>query len=135
MYHASFSPASSSRNLVLRAARCRRAALDQGTPVMPALFAALDVQRCGILAPVLDSLIGLFEQHLGRRFHSNTNDTPGLSGDEQRLLELLRAAEIGRASVDVSSSLAVAMRSSVIMIRLALSQARLPRRPRLISAR
>jgi hypothetical protein len=124
-----FDPISSAteRRLVLSAARSLRAARDAGKPILPALYATLEDYRCGMLAPVLASLIALVEAC-----------APGAAAPEQerRLLTLLEdGSQEGPAPATEASPLSVALRGAVrstrVMIAMALESAgsgRLPAR-------
>lgn len=74
-------------SLVVDAARRWREARDTGQSVQPHLFAALVRDGYGVLAPVLDSLMHLYELALRRPLQ--TGNSHILSGDEDRLLGLL----------------------------------------------
>lgn len=84
---------------LLAAFRCWRQARDSGDAVQPSLFAVLSRQGHEILAPVLDSLLSLYETVLGRRLV--TGEPGNLSVDEIALLGLL-AGSAGIASADRS---------------------------------
>lgn len=118
------------RSLIIAAARRWRAARDRGEAVQPALFATLDPAGCGVLAPVLDSLIGLFEASSGRAFRVARSSGRRLSRDERKLLAMLEEAdEAGRslpfmrADRRLGSAMQIAIRSTQIMIRHALRAA------------
>ena len=115
------------RSLIIAAARRRRTARDCGEAVQPALFATLDPAGCGVLAPVLDSLIGLFEATSGRAFRAARKSGRHLSRDERRLLAMLEDAdEAGRSTLLIradrrlGSAMQIAIRSTQIMVRQAL---------------
>ncbi len=116
-------------SLIVDAARCWRQARDSGNPVQPALYRALMGYGCGILAPVIDSVLALYEACSGRRFRTAAPDYVGFSGDERRLLGLLRSGEREPAVFDASASpdlarvMRIALRSARIMLRLALEPA------------
>lgn len=117
-------------SLILDAARSWRKARDSGNPVQPALYRALDAYRCGILAPVIDSVLSLYEACSGRRFRTGASDYVSISGDEHRLIHLLRgSADKDAAVLDASASpdlarvMRIVLRSARIMLRLALEPA------------
>lgn len=91
--------------LIPAAARAWRRARDERSPVQQALYAALHPLRCGMLAPVLDSLLTLYETDAGRRLRV---------GDEHDLLRLL-AREDDPAP---GAALDTALRSTRIMMRV-----------------
>lgn len=74
-------------SLVIDAARCWREARNAGQSVQPRLFTALARDGHGILAPVLDSLMHLYELALCRPLQTGISHL--LSGDEAMLLDLL----------------------------------------------
>lgn len=113
------------RALIIAAVRRWRRARDRGEAVQPALFATLEPAGCGVLAPVLDGLIQMFESSSGRSFEVAPRSDGGLSVDERRLLAMLEADDSGvspAASVSrrLGTAMQVAVRSTRIMIRLAL---------------
>lgn len=117
-------------SLILDAARSWRDARDSGNPVQPALYRALVGYGCGILAPVIDSVLGLYEACSGRRFRTAAPGYVSISGDEHRLLNLLRGSgDKDAAVVDASArpglapTMRIALRSARIMLRLALEPA------------
>lgn len=75
-------------SILIRAVRGWRQARDSGDAVQPRLFAELSRGRHGMLAPVFDSLIGLYEKVLGRAIAVSRVATP--SDDERLLLELMQ---------------------------------------------
>jgi hypothetical protein len=118
------------RSIILDATRCWRSARDSRTPVQPALYQALDVHRCAVLTPVLDSLLKLYETCIGRRFRAGAYGQAAMSGDEHDLLDLLAGADGGEAVLigagakpGLAGAMRVALRSARIMLRLALDPA------------
>lgn len=114
-------------SMFLDAARAWRHARDNRQSVQPALYRVLDTCHCGILAPVIDSVLGLYEACSGRRFRVRDGSSArnGLSVDEHRLLNLLHESNsCDAALLDVSrnpglaSAMRVALRSTRIMLRL-----------------
>ena len=119
-------------SMFLDAARVWRQARDNRQPVQPALYRVLDTCHCGILAPVIDSVLALYEACSGRRFRVRDGSSArnGLSIDEHRLLNLLQGANgCDAALLDVSrnpglaSAMRVALRSTRIMLSLTLGPA------------
>ena len=53
---------------VVDGARCWRLARDAGDPAQPTLYKRLERWGAGLLAPVIDSVMSLFESGFGRRF-------------------------------------------------------------------
>lgn len=113
--------ASPETSTVIAAARCWRIARDLGQPAQPALFARLGSAGSGVLAPVLDGLLTLFEASFRRRFDAGAPSDNGLTGDEQRLLDLLGSdasiARIDHLRPDLASALRTALRSTRVMLR------------------
>ncbi|AZI36250.1 hypothetical protein NT2_04_00530 [Caenibius tardaugens NBRC 16725] len=107
--------------VLVDAARCWRTARDTGGAVQPTLFRLLRRRRADMLAPVIDSLMTLYEAALGRPVVMG--DARALSRDERRLLGLFeRSQGLGSAIAcgdSRSIALACAISSTVIMINLA----------------
>lgn len=78
-------------DLVSAAARCWRTARDEGQASAPPLHALLADERCPMLAAAFDSLLGLYEQAVGRGLAVGW--TAGLSEDELLIANLLRGGE------------------------------------------
>lgn len=118
--------------VVVDAARCWREARDRGHPTQPRLFAKLVVSNCGILAPVLDSLMTLCEAAIGRVLR--TGHGPRRSQDEHFLLDLLTTPEIVRnwtcAGKESAVTLGWALCSTNIMMRMTLGHSLLARHQR-----
>jgi hypothetical protein len=106
---------------VIDAARCWRIARDAGDPMQPALFVRLEAWGCGVLAPVLDGLLALFEAGFRRSFRSGRPLDAGLTSDEHLLLDLLEdedsVSRTGLFHPDLVAAMRVALRSSRIMLR------------------
>src|SRR5262249_31017085 len=109
---------------LIEAMRCWRRAKDDGRAVQPSLYAQLSGQGHEMLAPVIDSLMCLFEAVLGRRVKVGEDDgRPGggmsgdaLSSDENLLLSLLGRSRAGwealRGSRDLALTFDHALRST-----------------------
>ena len=115
------------RAAILAAIRCWRRGRDERRPVLPDMFAALAVHRCGAFAPVLNSLLTTFESCVGRRFTVGRSGQAGLSRDEDRLLDLLAATDDGdgllpeeAGTPGLAGVFGIALRSARIMLRQAL---------------
>ena len=117
---------SKASSLLRAATRSWRTARDNGRPVQVALYRALDVHRGGLLAPVFASLIELYESCLGRPIRAGGPDPTSLSMDEHRLLDLLdgsrdiKTVALDAANSGVARAMRIAVRSTRIMMRLAL---------------
>lgn len=108
--------------LVTAGARCWRAARDCGAPVQPHLHALLGQHDCGMLAPVFDSLMTLYEAALGREIVVGAGAE--LSGDERVLIDLIQKERPRSGCLDctedASHALDCAICSTRIMIALTL---------------
>lgn len=112
---------------ILGAVRAWRKARDNQLPVQRTIHQSFTDPRCGVLAPVFDSLLSLYETCSGRRFQIGSDSFVAISGDEHRLLNLLKGSSGCEAPVlDASArpslvpTLRIALRSARIMLRLAL---------------
>lgn len=119
--------ASPAASAVIDAARIWRIARDLGQPVQPSLYARLETFGSGILAPVLDGLLTLFEAGFRRRFDAGDPADPALTEDERQLLALLDRdacpAPAGHVRPELAPALRTALRSTRIMLRAALGRA------------
>lgn len=110
------------RDVVTAAARCWRSSRDKGVPVQQCLHELLSPRGCDMLAPVLDSLMALFEAALARRIA--VGEGAELSVDEQLLLDLLDGSRPRHAclvcSEGAAHSLDCAICSTRIMMALTL---------------
>ena len=61
---------STATSAIIEAARSWRIARDTGHSIQPALYERLEVRGAGLLAPVLDGLLTLFEAGFRRRFQA-----------------------------------------------------------------
>lgn len=108
--------------LVPAAARCWRAARDEGEPVQQTLHAMLARHDCGMLAPVFDSLMTLCEAALGRPIAVGARKA--LSDDERLLVGLLDGSNPRRACIDCAEgpghALDCALCSTRIMMAMTL---------------
>jgi hypothetical protein len=105
------------RRILIFAMRRWQSAHDAGEPAQAALFAGLAPYGFGALAPVLDSLITLFEASMERAFRAGPARARTLSGDERRLLDLLEAGTApNRPDRPMENVLQIAIRSTRIMI-------------------
>lgn len=112
---------------IVDSARIWRIARDLGQPVQPTLFARLDGLGSGLLAPVLDGLLTLFEAGFRRRFDAGAPTDADLTADEERLLTLLDhdscLAPTGQVLPTLAPALRTALRSTRIMLRAVLGLA------------
>lgn len=104
---------------VIDGARCWRLARDAGDPVQPTLYKRLERWGAGLLAPVVDSLMTLFEAGFRRRFEAGSLSEPRFTHDEHYLLALLEdggATPIDRFDPAMASTMRIALRSARIML-------------------
>ena len=115
--------ASPAGSTLIDGARCWRRARDLGQPVQPVLASSFPSASAGILAPVIDGLLTLFEATFRRRFDAGDPCDGDLTGDEERLLYLLdhddQPTPVG-VRPDLVGPLRAALRSTRIMLRLVL---------------
>ena len=104
---------------IIDSARNWRIARDAGDPVQPSLYRRLEQWGAGLLAPVVDSVMTLFESGFRRRFRAGNLLDAGFSRDEFLLLALLEGADtaaIERFDPNLASTMRVALRSARIML-------------------
>jgi hypothetical protein len=104
---------------IIDGARCWRLARDAGDPVQPTLYKRLERWGAGLLAPVFDSVMSLFEVGFRRRFKAGSLSDAGFTHDEHYLLALLEgggAAPIERFDPTLASTMRIALRSARIML-------------------
>lgn len=104
---------------VVDGARCWRLARDAGDSVQPTLYKRLERWGAGLLAPVIDSVMSLFESGFGRRFQAGSLSEPRFTHDEHYLLALLEdgdATAIDRFEPSIASTMRIALRSARIML-------------------
>ena len=104
---------------VIDGARCWRLARDAGDPVQPTLYKRLERWGAGLLAPVVDSLMTLFESGFRRRFRAGSLSEPRFTHDEHYLLALLEdggSTAIDRFEPTMASTMRIALRSARIML-------------------
>ena len=107
-----------SRGLIATAARCWRAARDDGAPVQQRLYTALAPHDAGILAPVFDSLMTLCEAALGRAIRVGA--ATKLSEDEHLLLGLIDGSKRRRTCIDCAAGTASALDCAICSTRIML---------------
>lgn len=111
-------PGLSREELVLvQLVRIWRLARDAGEAPMPALARRLERGGDAVLAPVIDGLMRAYERLLARSMRLGSDG--GASGDERRLLAMLRGGTIARGMGEGDRALLRhALRSAAIMLRL-----------------
>lgn len=102
---------------IIDSARHWRIARDAGDPVQPSLYRRLERFGAGLLAPVFDSVLTLFEAGFRRPFRAGSLLDIGLSRDERHLLTLLEGDD-----TDVSERFGPSLASAM---RIALNSARM----------
>lgn len=117
-------------SMLLDAVRAWRHARDSRQPIHQTLYRVLDTYHCGILAPVIDSVLTLYEACSGQRFRSGDAHHIGITADEHRLLNLLHGSNSCDAALldashspSLASAMRVALRSTRIMLHLTLDPA------------
>lgn len=119
--------------LVTATARCWRAARDQRARAQRRLYALLVGQDCGMLAPVFNGLLTLYETVLGRPI---VVGGAGLSRDEQALLSIVDGSHdhpgAMRCSEGMAAAFSCAVRSARIMIAKVLADRTGPHHPSLL---
>lgn len=108
-------------SIIVDAARRWREARDTGLAVQPHLFATLADEGCGILAPVLDSLLHLFEVVLRRPLQTGSGED--LSNDEALLLDLLAGAKQRKDCLGSGRDMARAFDAALISARIMVRKA------------
>lgn len=106
--------------IIVDAARCWRETVDRHRPILPTLFARLEVRDAGFLAPAIAALLSILEAWSGRRFRAGDESAAVLTNDEQVLLGLLETAAppaaIHASRPGLTGPLRVALRSTRIML-------------------
>ena len=105
-------------DLLTRAARCWRAAKDRGAPVQQALHDLLAPRGYGMMAPVLDSLMRLYEAALGRALVLGARGGP--TPDGALLLSLLDGSKSRRTCIDCAAGPASALDCAICSTRIML---------------
>ncbi|WP_336965932.1 hypothetical protein [Sphingobium aquiterrae] len=123
---AAFPDPVSPESIVVDAARCWREAVDRHRPILPTLFARLEVRDAGFLAPAIAALLSILEAWSGRRFRAAHENAAALTGDEQALLGLLETAtpppcpHVSQPSL--TKLLRIALRSTRILLQYVLGR-------------
>lgn len=107
--------------LVLLSARRWREARDTGLPVQPHLFTELAPEGGGMLAPVIDSLMHLYETVLRRPVRVGRDGA--MSADEDLLLDLLTGAKRSRDSLSDRGGMGRAFDTALASTRIMVSKA------------
>lgn len=104
---------------IIDSARHWRIARDAGDPVQPSLYRRLERFGAGLLAPVFDSVMSLFEAGFRRDFRAGNLLDIGFSRDEHHLVALLEGADTTAFELfdpSLASAMRVALRSARIML-------------------
>lgn len=107
--------------LVLISARRWREARDTGLPVQPHLFTELAPEGGGVLAPVIDSLMHLYEVVLHRPVRVGHEGRA--SQDEELLLDLLTGTKQTRDALGDSGGMGRAFDTALASTRILLGKA------------
>ncbi len=112
--------------IIIDAARCWREAVDRRIPVLPTLFARLEMREAGFLAPAIAALLALHEAWSGRRFVAGEPAGKSLTDDERSLLDLLEAATPPATSIPskptLTAPLTISLRSTRLLIKRVLGR-------------
>lgn len=111
---------------IIDSARNWRIARDAGEPVQPSLYRRLERIGAGLLAPVVDSVMTLFEAGFRRRFRAGNLPDMGFSRDERHLLALLEGApatSIERFDPGLAGAMRIALQSVRIMLLSVIGEA------------
>ncbi|MGY4396460.1 hypothetical protein ACVWZA_001640 [Sphingomonas sp. UYAg733] len=115
-----FAPAPSAVWTIIEGARSWRIARDTGDPVQFSLYERLETLGAGLLAPVLDSVMTLFEARFGRRFQAGGPSDAAFTPDEIHLLDMLEDDGVeplaGQFQHDLAMTMRIALRSMRIML-------------------
>jgi hypothetical protein len=112
-------------SIILVSVRRWREARDTGLAVQPQLFVSLAPQGCGVLAPVIDSLMHLYEIVLRRPVRVGRDGA--MSPDEDLLLDLLTGAKQSRYSLGDNGGMGRAFDTALASTRIMACKAfRLP---------
>jgi hypothetical protein len=103
-------------DLLIAAGRCWRAARDGDLPVQQALHALLAPRGYGMMAPVLDSLMRLYEAALGRTLVFGKEGAP--TADGSLLLGLLDGSRSRRKCIDCTAGAASALDCAICSTRI-----------------
>ena len=119
-------PMTVAASAIIDAARSWRIARDSGLSIQPALYNRLEARGYGLLAPVLDGLLTLFEAGFRRHFRAGDPSDSTITGDEHQLLALLEGEEsappVDYFRADLAGAMRIAVRSSRIMLRSVIRQ-------------
>ena len=117
--HPASSPSRGIAHLLPTLARGWRAARDRHACTQQKLHRLLAPHGAGMLAPVFDSLMTLFEAALGRAVAVGT--AAALSADERMLIDLLDGSRPQRVCIDCPDGAARALHCSICSTRIMLA--------------
>lgn len=122
-----FAPAPSAVWTIIEGARSWRIARDTGDPVQVSLYQRLEALGAGLLAPVLDSVMMLFEARFERRFQAGGPSDVVFTLDERHLLDMLEDDDAvppaDQFHPDLAKMMRIALRSMRIMLLSVASEA------------
>jgi cytochrome P450 len=104
---------------IIDSARNWRIARDAGDPVQPSLYRRLERFGAGLLAPVFDSVMSLFEAGFRRHFRAGNLLDIGFSRDEHHLVALLEGTDATAFELfdpSLAGAMRVALHSARIML-------------------
>jgi len=122
----SFTASIAPEAIIVDAVRCWRDAIDRQSPVLPTLFARLEANRAGFLAPAIAALLAVHEAWSGQRFQAGDRAASALTEDELRLLGLLENTTPPPTAIPLrpglTGPLRIALRSTRILVRRVLGR-------------
>lgn len=115
--------ASPAASALIDGVRFWRRARDIGEPVQPLLASAYSIAGGAFLAPVIDGLLRLHEAAFRRRFDAGDPSDDDLTGDEERLLNLLDHDDESLSGIrpNLVGALRAALDSTRIVLRMVLA--------------
>ncbi|PKP92982.1 MAG: hypothetical protein CVT77_07020 [Alphaproteobacteria bacterium HGW-Alphaproteobacteria-16] len=106
--------------IIVDAVRCWRDASDRKSPVLPTLFARLEANGAGFLAPAIAALLAVHEAWSGQRFETGDRAASALTTDELHLLDLLETTAPPPTAIPLrpglTAPLRIALRSTRILL-------------------
>jgi len=122
----SFTASTVPEAIIVDAVRCWRDALDSQFPVLPTLFARLETNGAGFLAPAIAALLALHEAWSGHRFQAGDRAASALTTDESQLLDSLETTTPPPTAIPLrpglTGPLRIALRSTRILVRRVLGR-------------
>ncbi|WP_070933312.1 hypothetical protein [Edaphosphingomonas haloaromaticamans] len=115
-----FAATTAPETIIVDAVRCWRDAIDRKSPVLPTLFARLETNGAGFLAPAIAALLAVHEAWSGQRFQAGDRAASALTEDEMKLLGLLETTAPPPTAIPLrpglTAPLRIALRSTRILL-------------------